>query len=52
MPQEKKGVFMITFIGMVHLILVVNSTNKKLSLTESSGLRFCDVDRFNAKSVK
>ena len=28
--------------------MVVNSTNE----TEISGLRFCDVDRFNVKSVK
>ena len=40
---------MFTFIGMINLTMVVNSTN---NLTEISGLRFCDVDRFNAKGVK
>ena len=37
---------------MMKLTMVVNSTNKNLSLTEISGLGLCNVDYFNAKSVK
>ena len=44
------GVSMFTFIGMINLTMVVNSTNKYRSLTEISGLGFCDVDRFNANA--